>query len=71
MFISRSMAKLNQLTEEERKEKEERRRQHCKRGQNKFLSNLQFYKEIEEERFNISQYGPVYFYFPSSKEPYK
>lgn len=70
MYISRSMAKTNQLTPEEKEAKLQKRKEHLRQIQKKFGFNLKFYKEIEEERFNQSLYGPIYFHFPASKEPY-
>lgn len=70
MYRSLSMAKTNQLTEEQKVLKLQLRRQQAKRGQQKAINNHKFYREVEEERFNINQYGPIYFYFPDKKDPY-
>lgn len=65
------MAKVNQLTPEQKAEKSEHRKLTVKKNQRKADNNLKFYKQVEDERYNIHQYGPIIFYFPETKETFE
>ena len=69
MYRALSMAKVNQITPAQREQQRTIRKFNIKRTMDqKVLNNINFFREVEEERYQLHNYGPVYFYFPEIKQ---